>query len=221
MAKINKSKKIKTIEEYLKELSSVRDNNYYLRKYSKSLDDAKADKVLSNKLETDKTRTSNYSLRTKILKNPWIKSAPYSKALRWLHREVFKDPKTYKYNKLLLKQGRFYTFEYKDPKYKGTKSLPWFDMYPLVISLGPVVTNLGVRNLGLNLHLLPPKVRVVVICSIFELYKRHYRYQIYNKTKNPIDIRYQNILKHLWRYGIGFCVRLYIPKRIRQIVEFP
>lgn len=235
MSNKTRTKRVLTLEKLLQE--QAKNTMFYNNKFTKALNDAKADE----KLKIGNQRTSNYSLRTKILKNPWIKSSPYTKALRWLHQEVFKDPKTYRYKRLLFRQGGFYTFEYKNPKYKGTSRLPWFDIHPLVISLGPVVTNEGIRNIGFNLHLLPPKIRILVICGVFELYKRHYRYNIYNYNRQkrlskgmgtssgasappsmkPVNIKYQYIIKKLWRFGIGFCVRMYIPKRITQIVEFP
>ena len=73
-----------------------------------------------------------------------------------------------------MEAGNLFSFEYKSPKYAGTSVLPWFDKYPLVLSLGPVVTNLGVRNIGFNLHLLPAKIRIIVVCKIFDLYKKPY-----------------------------------------------
>lgn len=99
--------------------------------------------------------------------------------------------------------------------------MPWFDKYPLVISLGPVVTNQGIRNLGFNLHLLPPKIRVIVLCAIFELYKKLYRYQVFFKQEKPIKIDYRQIVNALESYGVKFCIRMYIPSRMNQIVKFP
>lgn len=220
MAKKNsRGKIVRSLEEYLH--SKAEQLTYHQKRYNKSYSDAKADMQLAKQIEEDKKRTSNFSLRTKILKNPWIGSSPHNKALKWLFQEVFKDPKTYKYNKLLLRQGGLFIFEYKNPKYKGTKQLPWFDMYPLVISLGPVVTSEGIRNIGFNLHLLPPKVRIVFLCIVFELYKRHYRYQIFNKQNKPVAVEYQRVVRRLWRYGAGFCIRMYIPRRMKQIAHFP
>jgi hypothetical protein len=83
------------------------------------------------------------------------------------------------------------------------------------------VTNQGLRNLGFNLHLLPPKIRIIVLCGIFELYKRLYRYQVFLKQDKPVQIYYQQIIKILEKYGVKFCVRMYIPNRMNQIVRFP
>jgi hypothetical protein len=115
----------------------------------------------------------------------------------------------------------FFLFEYKNPKYKDTKRLPWFDKYPLVLSLGPVVTNLGIRNIGFNLHLLPPKIRVIMLSVVFNLYKKMYRYQIFFRQEKPVQIHYKQIVKHLERYNANFGIRLYIPNRMNKIVFFP
>lgn len=215
-------KKVIDFDDLMKEYDSKKSKKEELAlKYKKSLDEANAsdnDAELINKL---KLKTGYYSLRTKIIKNPWVNSRPASKATEWLFKEVFKNQAEYKYSKRLLYQGGLFIFEYKNPKYKGTSVLPWFDKYPLVISLGPVVTNLGVRNLGFNLHLLPPKIRIVALCKIFELYKKLYRYQIFYKQDKPVQIKYKYIVHFLDKYGIRFCVRMYIPSRMSQIVKFP
>lgn len=167
-------------------------------------------------------RGSSYTLRSRIMKHKWLGNRPSSKALRWLFKEVFKDPKTYKYNSHLLFPGGLFTFKYFTPKYRGTSILPWFDRFPLVISLGIKDTALGPRNIGFNLHLLPPKIRIICICYIFEIYKRAYRFSIFYKRFNyPINIRYDLIKKELERFGITFCVRMYIPSLMKEIVRFP
>lgn len=190
-------------------------------RYKTSISEAIGDDP-SQKIEDNKLSVGKYSLKTRILKSPWVKSGrPATKALSWLYKEVLKQPEKYRYNKNLMFQGNLFTFEYVNPKLKGTKQLPWFDKYPLVLSLGPVVTNEGIRNLGFNLHLVPPKVRIIILCTIFEMYKRLYRYQIFYNKIAPVQIRYQHLIKPLLKYGADFCIRMYIPSRQRQIVKFP
>jgi hypothetical protein len=195
--------------------------DYYNEKYKKSLDDTKGNDP-TKEIDDFKLNVGKFSLKTRIKNNPWLKSGiPASKAISWLFKEVFKNPGEYKYNKMYLNQGQLFTFQYFNPKYKNTKQLPWFDKYPLLLSLGPVVTKLGVRNLGFNLHLVPPKVRIAILCTIFEMYKKLYRYQIFYKRMGPVQIKYQYLVKPLVRYGAGFCIRMYIPKKQQQIVVFP
>lgn len=214
-------KKIYTFEEIFDGITPSKKDMYSI-KYSNSVSEARDTGILTEEnLRKSGIQTSNYTLKTRILKSEWIKSRPSSKAVKWLFKEVFKDPSTYRYNKKLIYQGGLFIFEYKNPKYKDTEVLPWFDQFPLVLSLGPVVTNQGVRNLGFNLHLLPPRIRIIVLCRVFELYKRLYRYNIFFKRNSPVGIKYQDIIRFLEMYGVKFCVRMYIPNRMTQIVRFP
>lgn len=194
----------------------------YAMKYSTSMGEALDSGILTEEnIKKSGIRVSTYTLKTRILKNEWVGHRPASKAISWLFKEVFKDPTTYRYNKRLIYQGGLFIFEYKNPKYKDTSVLPWFDQYPLVLSLGPISTNLGIRNLGFNLHLLPPRIRIIVLCKIFDLYKRLYRYNIFFKRNAPVGVNYRNIVKYLEMYGVKFCVRMYIPRRMNMIVRFP
>ena len=225
---MRKTRKIKTLDEFIREANQIVSKQTGIetketradvlkQKYRESLKAARG----NNQEAPFGVRTGYYSLRTRIIKNPWLKNAPYSKALKWLYSEVFKNPNTYRYNKILLQQGHLFIFEYKNPKYKGTSVLPWFDKYPLVLSLGPRVTSLGLRNIGINLHLLPPKIRIIVLCKVFDLYKRFYRYQIFLKIEQPVQIDYTTIVKRLEFVGVKFAIRMYIPQRQHQIVHFP
>lgn len=218
--KQKKGKKLPTLDDLLKLIGTSRAELYSL-KYRKSLNEAKPSKAEEELIAKLKIKTGYYSMRTRVKQNPWIKQRPASKAASWLFKTVFNDPSTYRYTRRLLYQGGMFMFEYFNPKYKGTSVLPWFDKYPLVISLGPITTNLGIRNIGFNLHLLPPKIRIIVMCSIFELHKKLYRYQIFVKQNKPVSIDYRLIISNLDRYNIGFCVRMYIPNRMNQIVCFP
>ena len=61
-----------------------------------------------------------------------------------------------------LEMGKMYLFKY-DPKYKRT--LPYYDTYPLIIPIEKY--NNGF--LGLNLHYLPPKLRLALLEKLLEL----------------------------------------------------
>lgn len=222
---MRQKKKVKLADLFASELPK---SEAYKIKYARSLEDAQQsenDKRLMEKLAGTKGQKGKgkYSLRTNILKNPWVlQGRPSTKAIKWLFQDVFKNPKTYKYDKRIMFQGGLFIFEYKNPKYIDNLSvLPWFDKFPLVISLGPKVTNLGVRNIGFNLHLLPPKIRIIVLCRIFELHKAMYRYMIFYNKQNPVGINYSLIVNQLNRYGVKFAIRMYIPSRMNQIVTFP
>lgn len=217
---MRQKKKPITLEEYLDTLTDKK--KLLSEKFRKSLGQAYGNN--SNTAELiDKfgLRIGKYSLRTRIRNNPWLKSGrPANKSLSWLYQEVLKNPGKYRYRQNFMYSGGLFTFEYMNPKYKGTDKLPWFDKYPLVLSLGPIVTKQGIRNIGFNLHLLPPKVRIIVLCQVFELYKNLYRYQIFFKNDNPVQIQYSVIVKTLKRYGADFAIRMYIPARQKAVVVF-
>ena len=196
-------------------------SEFYKEKYSKSLSESKATQNDEEIIDKFKLKLGNYTLKSHISRSPWLKSGrPASKAIKWLFQEVLKQPDKYRHNKMLLNQGNLYIFEYKNPKYADT--LEYWDKYPLVLALGPVTTNLGIRNIGFNLHLLPIKIRVQVLCLIFEFFKKLYRYQIFHNNENkPVNIKYYYIVDKLEKYSVKFAVRMYIPTRQRQIVKFP
>lgn len=215
-----RKKKIINLEDYLDKVGLSKKDLYSLR-YKRSLQKARQTSAEKETIEKLKVRTGNYSLRYQILRNPWVKQRPASKALSWLYKTVFTNSRIYKYDRRLMYQGGLFMFQYFNPKYKGTSVLPWFDKFPLVVSLGPKETNQGIRNLGFNLHLLPPKIRIIVLCAIFELYKKIYRFQIFAKRESPVMINYGVIVDKLKRFGVKFCIRMYIPNRQNQIIRFP
>lgn len=208
--------KILTFDEIYKDAAKYR----YERKYQNSLSKSKiSEEEVSDEKYISKGR---YDLLAKINKYVKKNTRPASASLKWLHNEVFKDSATYRFREKFIKQGHLYTFKYFNPKYKGTSVLPWFDKFPLVLSLGPVATKNGIRIIGFNLHLVPPKIRIVIILFIFKIHRRIYRYQIYNKQNpNPVPVFYKNLVKPLIKYGVTFCIRMYIPNRQTDIVQFP
>lgn len=72
----------------------------------------------------------------------------------WLQNKIKKvDPKLLTTRPLL---GHMYLFSY-DPKYKNT--LPFYDRHPLIF----VIEKYPGGFLGLNLHYLPPKLRLILL----------------------------------------------------------
>jgi len=223
-----KRRRPETLEEYLniKRSMTTGKTDYLASRYQKSLkkalglrDDATSELDF---LERHNVSIGKYSLRTWIKKNPWLQHGrPATQAIKWLFREVFRNPNKYRYRQRAMHSGGLFIFEYKNPKFKDTPKLPWFDKYPLVLSLGPKVTNEGIRNIGFNLHLLPPKIRIVVLVKIFELHKRLYRYRIFMRNDKPVQLNYELIKKVLKPYGVLFSIRMYIPYRQRSVVHFP
>lgn len=214
-----RKKKVMTIDD----LINLDKRDMYSTKYANSIAAAKQSENTAKLIDKLKLGdVGKYSLKTAIKNSSWVKGGrPASKALAWLYQTCFKNPQIYRYNHRLLAQGCLYTFQYFNPKYKGTDKLPFFDKYPLVLSIGPIVTKLGPRTLGFNLHYLPPKIRVIAICRIFELYKKLYRYNIFFNKEEPVQIHYNVIIKAMNQFGIRFSIKCYIPNRMNQIVYFP
>ena len=196
-------------------------SDFYQEKYKKSLSESHATDNDENNINAFGLNLGNYTLKSHISRSSWLKSGrPASKAVSWLFQTVLKNPDIYRHNRMLMNQGNLYMFEYKNPKYADT--LQYWDKYPLVLALETITTKKCIRNIGFNLHLLPIKIRVLVLCLIFNFYKKLYRYQLFHKRENkPVNIKYQFIKKKLAKFGVEFAVRMYIPSRQRQIVKFP
>jgi len=113
--------------------------------------------------------------------------------------------------------GKIYVFDYKPI----TKDLPWFDASPLVLAL----EHKGENDLGINLNLLPNKIKEELLDTLYDRMKG----QIKNATSGkrgenalrqaPLRITYEGMSAYLKRYGYDFAIRQYVPNRkIRQTV---
>jgi hypothetical protein len=202
---------------------NVSGKDYYEIKYGDAIRRSKGNEYEAKLFQSMNIRSGNYSLRAQIKNHKWVKAGrPSTHATIWLYKTVFKQAKVYMYNRAYFEAGHLYIFNYFNPKYKNNLSvLPWFDRYPLVLGLACKITNKGIRNIGFNLHLLPPPIRIIVLCSVFEMYKRLYRYHIYQNLNQAIPIQYWRIAKELEKYGVLFSMRMYIPARQQQKVKFP
>lgn len=103
--------------------------------------------------------------------------------------------------------GKMYMFGY-DAKYKDT--LPYWDMYPLIICIGVSPTHM----LGLNLHYIPPRVREPFL---LELMKFASTKNLSNKTKLKINWNKVKGMK-----GAEHMIKMYIGNNIRLgLMEVP
>ena len=62
--------------------------------------------------------------------------------------------------------GKMYTYQY-DPKWKDT--LPVYDIFPLVLIINIYSDGDSAGWLGLNLHYLPPRLRVVLLNELIKI----------------------------------------------------
>lgn len=161
----------------------------------------------------------DYDLWKEIEKHTWKKSGqPSKKALEWYKKYAIKDSEFWHKYKM-LRQGFLYIFHYDTPKYGDI--LDFFDTEPLVISFGKTETSLGDRDIGVNLHLMPRKLRAIIMYKIFELNRNYFKEQLFKTKQKPVPITWEQIKKPLEKYGIGFAIRMYIPELRKQTLEFP
>lgn len=179
------------------------------------------------KLEDEGIRTrkkvlnwKTYDLWKEIENHEWLKSGrPDKFAIDWYRNKISVD-KDYHFKAALLRQGFLYTYNYDTPKYKDV--LDYFDTQPLVIAFGSIQTNEGLRDIGINLHLLPPRIRRIVIYKIFEIYRNSYKDQLFAKRSalKVVQVNWKQIAVPLFKYGAAFAIRMYIPELRRNTIEF-
>jgi len=149
-----------------------------------------------------------------------FKSAPNkpTEALRWFKK--IKTTKEYMHGRKPLKAGRLYWFKYQNPIHE--KTLPYWDMEPLVIMSSTFTVANGVRRqLGLNLHLLPPHIRVRVFADIWAAHQSTFKKGLNDKKNQPTFMfSWKTLKSKIGPYGGDFAIRMYAPERIKGAIEF-
>lgn len=167
------------------------------------------------------TKKLGYDFWDEMMKNEIASSSkPEKTAVDWYRKEYAKNPDVWLKGGKLMKPGRLYLFTYKDPKFK--KELEFYDTQPLVLCLGIFKTKTGdIRSIGINMHLLPPKVRRLVMFTIFTKFKTAFKKNLYAENQKDIPaIKWDSVAKPVLKYGAAFAFRMYIPGRMKHIVEF-
>ena len=114
-------------------------------------------------------------------------------------------------NKYLL-PGQIVVFGYSEPKFK--EQLEYYDKTPFVIFLGITRTNEGnIREVGLNLHYYPPRIRSRILTTTYNVFKYHFQKHFNDPTDKPAGFINYKALKHIMRSNtkIGFGIKMYIP----------
>lgn len=138
-------------------------------------------------------------------------------ALRYL-KKIQKD-KNYSENPNGIKGGNLYWFKYQDPLTKET--LPYWDLEPLVIMSSTFDNSKGQKRvLGLNMHLLPPHIRVLVFNEIYEAHKSSFKKKLTDK-EHSFEFLWRNMYTRLRKYGGSFAIRMYAPSQIKALKKFP
>ncbi len=132
---------------------------------------------------------------------------------KWLKAEILKLGKpTGRTSDLrqrgeIIDIGRMCFFKY-DPKHKLT--LPYYDIFPLII----VIDFYQDGFLGLNLHYLPPKLRVLFLGRLLEVLNNH---KLDKSTK--LNVTY-GLLKSASKYKyFKPCIKRYLAAHVRSNIS--
>lgn len=111
-----------------------------------------------------------------------------------------------------LLPGQIVVFGYSEPKFK--EDLEYYDKTPFTIFLGITRTNEGnIREVGLNLHYYPPRIRSRILTTTYNVFKYHFQKHFNDTTDKPAGFINYKALKHIMRSNakIGFGIKMYIP----------
>lgn len=132
-----------------------------------------------------------------------------NKSTRWFREKIKQTVRGKSVTQ--FKPGAIYTYVY-DAKHKDT--LPYWDKFPLIVSLGTSTTKNGIKLMhGLNLHYVPPRARQEFLEALL----------IHATTKKQVSVSTR--LKINWDMVKGMkgsrnMIKAYLPQNIRgKIVE--
>jgi len=111
-----------------------------------------------------------------------------------------------------LLPGQIVIFGYSEPKYK--EELEYYDRTPMTLFFGITRTNDGnIREIGLNLHYYPPRVRLRILNTTYQVFKHHFQKNFNDAPDKPAGFINYNALKHVLKHNtkIAFGVKMYIP----------
>jgi len=114
-----------------------------------------------------------------------------------------------------FQNGRIYTFEYFEPKYKDDrKKLPFFDGRPIVLVINTFKAE-GTGNLnmvGINLNLIPRKMRVTILNILLNKLNKQMKTTEYDEVLYHGDMYefLKLIIGKLYSSGFEFAIRSYI-----------
>lgn len=156
----------------------------------------------------DAESIENFRMDEAIQNHP-LSRRPTNMRSKLAYSEIMKLIKpTTKY----LLPGQIVVFGYSEPKFK--ESLDYYDKTPFVIFLGITRTNEGnIREVGLNLHYYPPRIRSRILTTTYNVFKYHFQKHFNDTTDKPAGFINYKALKHIMRSNtkIGFGIKMYIP----------
>ena len=156
----------------------------------------------------DAESIENFRMDEAIQNHP-LSRRPTNMRSKLAYSEIMKLVKpTTKY----LLPGQIVVFGYSEPKFR--ESLDYYDKTPFVIFLGITRTNDGnIREVGLNLHYYPPRIRSRILTTTYNVFKSHFQKHFNDPTDKPAGFINYKALKHIMRSNtkIGFGIKMYIP----------
>lgn len=160
--------------------------------------------VLKKEIESYK-KDNGGATKAKKVSEEWYKSG----------LKVFsKAPSDSARTNMRFRPGHIYIFSYLTPLTED--KLDWWDKNPMVLALDPS-KEAKHNDLGINLNLLPIKLRVELLDKVYEVYKA--QIESAKKTrpndalKQPdLKITYKEAYKFLYKFGFEFAIRQYSPK---------
>lgn len=125
-----------------------------------------------------------------------------------------KTPSDNAKTRMRFQSGRIYIFKYFKPITKTTAD--WWDQTPMVLALDRSIES-NQNDLGINLNLLPIRLRTQLLDKVYEVYKSQIEA---NKKAYPDDalrqknlsITYKEAYNFLYKFGFEFAIRQYSPK---------
>ena len=156
----------------------------------------------------DAESIENFRMDEAIQNHP-LSRRPTNMRSKMAYSEIMKLIKpTTKY----LLPGQIVVFGYSEPKFK--EDLEYYDKTPFTIFLGITRTNEGnIREVGLNLHYYPPRIRSRILTITYNVFKSHFQKHFNDPTDKPAGFINYKALKHIMRSNtkIGFGIKMYIP----------
>ena len=166
------------------------------------------------------TSKFSYDFWYELENNEIAKSSnPFKTAVKWYYDNYQNNPEKY-VKRRVLQPGTLCIFDYDTPIHED--KLEYWDRNPLVLVLQPFYTKEEkIRVMGINLHLLPPNIRKLVLYQAFYMYKSEYTAQLFtDKAAVQVNIEWSVIKKQLEKVGASFGLRMYSQQLMRNVIEF-
>lgn len=166
-------------------------------------------------------KSGSYDLDKEIKANPWFKESNGGALAKEWFIKTASTNREWQQRRRLMEPGKLYMFVYANPK--TADILDWWDVHPLVLSLGNYTAE-GTGNIvemGVNLHHLPLQVRFLVITAVFNAFAKRYKGEMYRSNQSSVPMNWQMVGGLVKPFGADFAFRSYLPQLRTGTIEFP